>query len=506
MASRSVAVVGGGLSGTLVAMRLLGLARPPQMMRVLVIEPRPQLGPGLAYSTSCSGHLMNVRAGKLGLSDGDPDDFVNWAQTHFDFGVTPESFVPRHIYGRYASELLAAAQAKAHPYVALRHVRGEVVDLRHAGSEVELELKSGSSIRADAAVLAPGNPPSSQDPVPDLEFRSSPHYVSSVWHNQAVPLYRDAQVLLLGSGLTAIDVAVALNASGFQGLIHVVSRRGLWPRVHAPHPPCLRNIWEGQSFGSLRALLRALRQEGRWAEANGGDWRAVVDSLRPYANRLWQELPPADRLRFFRHLRPYWEAHRHRMAPQVARIVQDLAEQGRLRLHAGRLKVAFWDEEGADVQIKLRGGSSLLLRVNRVINCAAPESDYWKVNHPLWRNLLARGIAVPGRMGMGLQTDADGRLINAEGQPWENLFTLGATRIGSLIETTSVPEIRSQAAILALRLHRLTESAFCEVLAVKVVGCAGQGRRGNDISYSFGVTDGNPGGDSDGAADQEKNY
>jgi uncharacterized NAD(P)/FAD-binding protein YdhS len=172
------------------------------------------------------------------------------------------------------------------------------------------------------------------------------------------------------------------------------------------------------------------------------------------------------------------------MAPQVARIVQDLAEQGRLRLYAGRLKVAFWDKEEADVQIKLRGGSSLLLRVNRVINCTAPESDYRKLDHPLWRNLFARGVAVPGPVGMGLRTDPDGRLINAEGQSWENLFTLGATRIGSLIETTSVPEIRAQAALLALRLRRFSESASCEASAASAVACAGQGWRGNDTPTS----------------------
>ena len=278
MTSRTVAIVGGGLSGTLVAMRLLESVKPPQMMRILVIEPRPQVGPGLAYSTSYSGHLMNVRAGNLGLVDEEPEHFVKWAQDHFDPSVTSEAFVPRDLYGRYASELLAAAQAKAHPYAALKHIRGEVIALHRTNSGPDLKLKGGSSIQAQAAVLAPGNPPPSQEMVPDPEFRSSPYYISGVWHADVVSLERDASVLLLGSALTAIDVAVALNEIGFQGVMHVVSRRGLLPRVHVPHLPSFRTSWEAESFGSLRGLLRAVRWEIRRRKrtvSTGGQWSTL---------------------------------------------------------------------------------------------------------------------------------------------------------------------------------------------------------------------------------------
>jgi uncharacterized NAD(P)/FAD-binding protein YdhS len=468
MSGRTVAIVGGGLSGTLVAMRLLELVRPPQMLHILIIEPRAQLGPGLAYSTTCFGHLMNVRAGRLSLVDEDAEHFVKWFQANSDSLPSADSFAPRHLYGRYASELLAASRAKAHPYGTLRHIRAEVVDLRDASFGVELRLKSGSSIRADAAVLAPGNPPPGQDAVPDPEFRSSPHYVRDAWQTGTVSLDRDASVLLVGSGLTAIDVAVALNEDGFEGIIHVVSRRGLWPRVHAPYQPS-GMVWKGETFSSLRALLSAVRQEVKRAEMNGGDWRAVVDSLRPYANRLWQGLSSSDRRRFFRHVRPYWEVHRHRMAPQVARIVQDLAERGRLRLHAGRVKVACWDEEGAEVEIKLRGGSSHHLRVSRVINCTAPEPDYRKLTHPLWQNLFTRGNAAAGPLGLGLRTGPDGELVNARGGPSKNLFTLGPTRIGTLFETTAVEEIRVQARVVASRIHSLAEPSFYEVSRSQLV-------------------------------------
>jgi uncharacterized NAD(P)/FAD-binding protein YdhS len=467
MTGRTVAIVGGGLSGTLVAMRLLAQVRPPQMMRVIIVEPRPQLGPGSAYSTVYAGHLMNVRAGRLSLVNEDAEHFVKWLRTHSHSDLSPsaESFAPRFLYGRYVSELLDASQARAHPYVALRHIRAEAVDLRNRDSGIDVLLKDGACIQADAAVLALGNPPPNQDFVPDPEFRSSSGYLSDVWQaGTVVSLARDASVLLVGSGLPAIDVAVALEESGFRGGIHVVSRRGIWPCVHARYEPCLRSIWQGESFGSLRTLLSTIRREVRLAEAEGGNWRAVIDSLRPYANRLWQGLSPVDRRRFFRHLRPYWEAHRHRMAPQVARIVEGLTEQGRLRLYAGRITAATWDEERAQVQIKLRGGSTLrVLRVSRVINCAGPESDYRKLPHPLWRNLFARGMAVAGPIGMGLRVGPEGQLINAQGEPSETLFTLGPTRLGALIETTSVPEIRVQAAVLAARLHGLTESSLGEM-------------------------------------------
>ncbi|HWY24061.1 MAG TPA: hypothetical protein VNX47_04035, partial [Nevskia sp.] len=58
-------------------------------------------------------------------------------------------------------------------------------------------------------------------------------------------------------------------------------------------------------------------------------------------------------------------------------------------------------------------------------------------------------------LGLGLLTDAQGALLDRDGQASTWLYTLGPARKGQLWETTAVPEIRVQAQALARRLLQL---------------------------------------------------
>ena len=257
-------------------------------------------------------------------------------------------------------------------------------------------------------------------------------------------------ILLVGSGLTSVDVAVQLRIRGFRGRIHVVSRHGLLPQPHRAtdaSPP----FWNEFSPKSTRGLLSLVRKQVRQAKQQGIEWQSVFDSLRPLVARIWQSLPELERRRFLRHVRPYWEVHRHRAAPQIARSIKEQISAGQIKVHAGRITDYAEDDHAAKVTYRDRkSGIASCLEVDRVINCTGPESDCRRLQHPLMPVLLARGLARPDPLFLGLDVSLDGALIGRDGSASEVLYTVGPARKGSLWESTAVPELREQ-------IHRLAQ-------------------------------------------------
>jgi uncharacterized NAD(P)/FAD-binding protein YdhS len=270
-------------------------------------------------------------------------------------------------------------------------------------------------------------------------------------------------VLLIGSGLTMIDVCLALLDQGFDGPIFALSRRGLLPHPHGAAPR-----WDGLRLDagdrrSLASLCAAMRREARRAAAEGFDWRSAVDALRPHTQLLWQELAPADKRRFLRHLRSWWEIHRHRIAPSVAAQIGAARERGSLRILSGRLEEIDPSDHGLLATWRPRGvADPQRLQVQRVINCSGPETDCERVADSLVAQLLETGLARPDPHRLGLHATAQGSLIGRDGEPSRRLFGAGPIVRGSLWEIVSVPEIRSQAeqvAIVALGAARKSASA-----------------------------------------------
>jgi uncharacterized NAD(P)/FAD-binding protein YdhS len=265
----------------------------------------------------------------------------------------------------------------------------------------------------------------------------------------------EENVLLIGAGLTAVDAFLALVSQGHSGPIHMVSRRGKLPQPHAPYRPLPGSFHVSQKV-SARGLLRAIRSEIRGAQTHGIDWRAVIDSIRPVTNELWQQLDRREQLRFFRHLKTWWDIHRHRMAPEIGVKVHQAVERGQLVVHAGRVRHVTAISSGVEAEVLLRTAPSIRLGAQRVINCTGPNDDYRKTENALIRNLIESGYAAPGSIGKGLQTTPQGELVGANGRPADWLMTLGPPRVGNLLETVAVPELRKQAESIAKRLLSLT--------------------------------------------------
>lgn len=457
-----VAILGGGASGTLLAAELL---RMPEPVDLAVVEPRGELGPGLAYSTPDGVHLLNVRAGRMSGRADDPNHFLRWLRRH-DPSAHEGAFARRESYGRYLVELLSEARGLAHPESRLAHLRSRAMGIRASGAGARVLLSEGGGIEADAVVLALGNLPPAAFPPLRTGGADPRRFVADPWRPGALDAIRpDEPVLLMGSGLTAMDVALSLRARGHRGGLTAVSRHGLVPKTQAFVQPPLHAEshpvapeWMG-STRRLRRLVHVLRAEARRQVAAEGDWHGLFETLRPITPALWRGLPLDDQRCFLRHVRPYWDVHRHRIAPDVAESVRQMIRSGGLAVRAGRV-VAF-KPHATSLRVSLvprRASTHEELEVGHVVSCTGPGAVA-TTRHPLLRGLLADALVRPDPLGLGLDALPDGRLLGRDGRHPLRLFALGPLLKGTFWETTAVPEIRVQAARLARRLRSSVELA-----------------------------------------------
>jgi uncharacterized NAD(P)/FAD-binding protein YdhS len=446
----TIAIVGGGFSGTLVAVHLLRGA-PGTVERIYLVERAEGRVGGVAYRTPSASHTLNVPAGRMSAFEDDPDDFLRYVRRR-EPALTGGSFVPRRIYGEYLADTFEEARrASALPLI---RVAGEVVDVDEVEGLVSLGLADGRSFAADRVLLAIGNFPPADPPGVDERFATSIRYARNPWAADALEVDREEDVLLVGTGLTMCDIALALRDADHHGRIHAVSRRGLLPQPHRvsaqppPHlePPGDLPAWPDTALG----MLRALRREVRVRAAEEVDWREVVTSIRDETPSLWQRLDRDERSRFLERLRPYWETHRHRSSPETAFGIESLIAAGSLEIVVGQIESLAADARGVTATLRRRGGpAGHDLRVGKVINCTGPDTDLARVREPLVESLRANGLVRPDSLGLGLDSDERGRLLDVEGRPSGRLLLVGPLRKGRLWENTAVPELRVEARRMA---------------------------------------------------------
>jgi uncharacterized NAD(P)/FAD-binding protein YdhS len=449
--AHTVVVVGAGFSGVMVAAHLLR-ARSARPLRVAMVNRSGVMARGVAYGTNSPAHLLNVAAGRMSAFPTDPEHFLRFVRQH-DPSAGPGTFVRRSLYGAYLGHVLADAEAAAAPN-ALTRIVGEAVAVEPDARGATVTTGAGDRLRADRVVLAIGHYPPAAPPGVPAEFLSSPRYVRDPWAPGALArVPRDRPALLVGTGLTALDVALDLHQCGLPAAV-AVSRRGLLPRPHDPavSAPDASHVADGLTDGprSLRAHLRAVRRCVRAVSANGGNWRQVIDALRPYTARVWRSLGAADRERFFRHLRPYWDVHRHRAAPATAAAIDNLVETGWLAVRAGRFTRVIETGDGVDVAFVPKGGGvEERVRVGAVVNCTGPATNVTNAGDPLLTDLFARGLARPDPLALGIEIAEDGAVIAADGTASPTIRYVGPFLRARDGEGTAVPELRVHAARVA---------------------------------------------------------
>lgn len=439
----AIAVIGAGFSGTITAIQLRRRLGAEQ--EILLVERSGDFGRGLAYADSEAAYLLNVRTGNMSAFPDDPGHFERWLEGA-DVGedvlrTDAGQFATRRLYGRYLQATLLAEQGKCGRRVRL--VRDEVVHLARAPEGGwRLDCASGRRITARGVVLACGNLPMNR-PCDGIVHHNP-------WPAAALEGLKPNQpVLIVGTGLTMVDIVLALKSRGFPGPVTALSRRGLLPQNHVliPHP------WPTPSFTSVQhasatKLFHAVRAQIRAAEEQGIGWRAVIDSLRPVTAELWCGLPLAEQSRFLRHARAYWDVVRHRMAAPAAARLQDLRESGYLNVIRGRLQNIDCWSNGAEVHILNKATRKAeTLDVQRIIYATGLQGQ--RLDTGLVAGLLESGLAKLDAHGFGLGVDHSLAVLDHAGRPHANLWALGPLVRGVFWECIAVPDIRVQASALA---------------------------------------------------------
>ncbi|MFT3989845.1 MAG: FAD/NAD(P)-binding protein [Luteolibacter sp.] len=443
-----VAVIGGGFSGTVTAIHL---SRRLAGVPVFLIEERAEAGPGLAYQDVDPSCLLNVQAGGISAFPKDPGHFLRYAREVLGDGVMAEDFLPRKIYGEYLKEILREERAK-NPL--LQVVRRRVVDVNGSAdhSSAKVVFQDHSSILASAVVLATGNQGSA--------------FSASVWAGYTISARdsallpktdEDRELLVIGTGLTMVDVVLDLDRRGVAKKIHAISRNGLLPQPYKQpvtiDVPDLDHLPDSNLRKSVRLFRKAIADR----VAAGGSWQDIFAVIRTSTPSLWQELTAKERAKFLRLLSPFWEVHRHQCPRETRDRIDQLIDSGKLVLHRGTIVSVVKKEEKLRMGLaaKNRGEAARWLEVDRIIDATGPARDLAGADHPLIQNLLRRGFLKSDVHRLGAEVAPDYRAIGRDGGPSGWLFVVGPMLRARYYEATAVNELRLHAAAVAARVESL---------------------------------------------------
>ncbi|TCU30475.1 putative NAD(P)/FAD-binding protein YdhS [Rhizobium azibense] len=436
-----VIVVGSGFSAIAVTCNLI--EQLPASAKVAVIGDDPGFGRGTAYRTELYLHRLNVPAGRMSLLPHRPDDFVDWLKAR-GRRLQAGDFASRSDYGLYVRDTLARLLRKRD-----NRCRVDLIKAKAAGcverynSTLAFQLGNGDEIAGRNVVLClgVGNASLPVDPAsvpPFLRSRIVENPWRLSWLRRVAP---SDTVCILGSGLTMIDQVLALRAHGHRGRIDVLSRRGLAPLGHARTPPAPLPIDVQALPGTISDILKSLRAKSREA----ADWRAVMDGLRPVTGALWQRLSSEERARFLRHALPWWNIHRHRVAPDVFDRFEKLVSEATVRFHAGFLKSLAAEEDRLLAKYRVRATREFAgIRADWLVNCTGMERA--GISHsPLLKEMSRIQLIAPDSLGIGIQVDAASEVVVPSRISPARLFAVGALTAGQFWEITAVPDIRVQA-------------------------------------------------------------
>lgn len=468
---KTVVIIGAGFCGAVTAAQLLRGTTEP--INVVLLNRSGLMARGLAYGTRTDEHVLNVPAGRMSAFPDDEDSFLRYAQ-RFDADVSANSFVSRRLFGDYLEWITREAARRAPAGSRYRPIVGDVEQIQPLATGARVRLAGGQQIEADRVVLALGNfaPADPRVETGSGDFYGSPRYVRDPWRADALWVARpDEPVFLIGTGLTMLDTLLSLRARGHHAPIHALSRRGLLPQAHRELE--IRPVYTTGLPQRLPATpnvhdwLHALRGELELARTEDVDWRDIIGGLRGATPALWKSLSLRERQRFLRHLRTFWDTHRHRCAPALGRLLDAERADGSLSIHAGRVVGYDETQDGVEVLWRPRGSNRIeRTAAGTVINCTGPESDTRSVREPLIAQLRDAGLLTPDELGLGLIVDHEYRLVDRQGHSSTTLHYVGPFLRAQLWEATAVPELRRHVSALAGVLLRSLTTAPTAVAAL----------------------------------------
>lgn len=441
--SKTIAIIGGGISGTLVVLNVLKHSHVP--VSILWFDDKNSFCKGLAYSTKNDEHLLNVRASNMSVFVDEPEHFVSWLLKH-KFLYSATDFVPRSIYGNYVlsvfNELKHSASHGANT-ITVKQFAEEVKSIRQENDEFIISATQNHHVQQ--VVLGFGNFLPAH-PLPLATKAISKEFIFSkrYYQNAFSPLLfqnatRCQHITIIGSGLTMVDVVMSLNKQHYQGKIQVISPHGYLPQAHLEEPlPSIPSFINEREHYTLLQIVHLVNTQLKFAKANQLHIHSMIDALRPHVQRLWTGFSLDDKKQFLRHLRHKWGLARHRAPSQSIQVLNEYMKSQRLMVLKGRIFDIQSNTDGFDIYYSTKANQKNSFKTELIVNCTGPESDFEKIDLPLIKQLIKDGIIEADPLKYGLKSMPNGQITN-------NLFTIGPPLKGILWESTAVPEIRIQA-------------------------------------------------------------
>ncbi|WP_047457566.1 FAD/NAD(P)-binding protein [Rhizobium rhizogenes] len=457
-----IAIIGGGVSGAAVAFHLLQRQRL-QPGQLFIFEPRARLGAGLAYDTQDPAHRINVPAAKMSLLPDDLEHFQRWIEAN-DALVGDETavaangnlFPRRALFGRYIGDMVQ-------PFVddgRITHVAEKTAEVRRLNDRWVISGEAGRRLEADILVIATSHP----SPLPPEPLRRAlaghPRFVVDPTRPDAVAAIRaDDRVLVVGNGLTSADVIASLTLRGHTGPITAISRRGLRSRGHAPVRQELFGDFVSHPSRTALDLLRLVRATIREAEAEGRSWHAVIDQVRAQGQDLWRAMPLEERRRVVRHLRPFWDVHRFRVAPQVEAASEEAIRNGRLEVLAASVASVETKDEAIDCRLRLSHSAGNIDRQFDAVVVTTGPGHRGILETQGWIGALAdAGYLAIDATRLGLACNAASQALSDDGAVAPSLFISGPLARGTFGELMGLPEVVEHGVFVAGQVA----SAICD--------------------------------------------
>ena len=282
-----VSIIGGGFCGTMVLYHLVqnNFENP---ITINFYDDHGRHGRGVAYSTPFDEHLLNVPASGMSALPDQPDHFLQYLGD----GANPAGFYPRKVYGDYLYGFFEQAMRRVRDS---GHTLNVITNVAPGNDNSNILIHAGSTSQP---LWPGGRPENTLENIIDHPYGTE--FQGFLGRCNACEM-----VLILGTGLSAVDVILSLDRVGYRGKIICISRHGLWPVVHGPK----NKFWH---------------------------WRKYIDSLRPYSNRIWISFP-AFLQKFCLKNITFWNMVRHRMPPECHAVIKRFKKEGRLRTIRGRI-------------------------------------------------------------------------------------------------------------------------------------------------------------------------
>ena len=448
---KQIAIIGAGLSGTLLAMNLLQKARGKAVKIWLIDRNAPEdLGP--AYSTN-EDYLLNVPVEMMGAVSREPEHFLKWSRQK-NIQAVKGDYLPRKLYRTYIQSLLNTSIQEKSSKGVLERIRGEAYDVRLRENRANVFVKDYGEIAADRVILALGNFLPREPVIKNVSFFKDRRYIRNPWAPDLLDrIERNNVIIFIGSGQTMIDLATGLYRKKHQGRILTISRRGLLPlsQKRVESYPSFYEELRGEK--RLLPVFQTVRRHLETAGRKGLDPRAVIDSLRPHTSLIWMNFPDDEKRRFLRHLFRYWEIIRSRIPPESEKIIHQLQKSGQMKLLSGSIVDFVANRNKIEMTYLTRDSKNLKREsADLVINCVGPDLDYEHREEALVKNLLKKKLIHCDSVHLGINARPDGAVIQTDGTASDILYTIGLTLKGIVWEALAAPEIRVQAENLARKL------------------------------------------------------